>query len=190
MKAPFSIDPLLKRYEGRRPAIIAIYHQMYALAGELAEPRQEQRLLPAAALPEVAAFLPGAEQIMVGVCTVGPSLERRVEQLFAIDPVEAVILDEMGTYWVKALARQMHEDVRAAARAAGVQASPSYRPGIGRWPLSLHQLILAHVNSAAAGIRLMGDVLLPQKSISMIVALGSALGRSKYAREQGHATIC
>lgn len=190
MKAPFSLDPLLKRYQGRRPAIADMYRQMYSLAETLARPQQAQRTLPAASLPALAAFLPGAEQIMVGVCTIGPAVEERVEQLFSSDPVAAVILDEIGTYWVKALARDMHDGVRAVARAAGAKASPSYRPGIGRWPLALHQVIMAHVDAEAIDLYLAGDMLLPQKSISMIVAQGNALGRSKYAREHDHAAIC
>jgi hypothetical protein len=190
MKPPFSLETLVKRYQDRRPAIVAYYHQMIAVAEELAVPRQEQRILPAEDLPELAAYLPGAQQIMLGVCTIGPALERRVEQLFAVDPVEAVILDEIGTYWVKAIARQMHDEVRERAHVAGVQASPSYRPGIGQWPLSLHQLILSNVDTAAIDLRLVGDMLLPQKTISMIVALGRSLGRSKYAREHYHAAVC
>ena len=160
---------------------------MYALAGELARPQHARRLLPAAALPELAARLPGAGQIMVGACTLGPALDERVRQFFDADPVAAVLLDEIGAVWVKLLARQMHEETRAEARAAGLQASPSYRPGIGRWPLSLHRPILAHLDAEALGLRLLGDSLLPQKSITMIVALGSALGRSRYAREQDDA---
>lgn len=184
MKPPFPLEPLLRRYEGRRPAIVAGYREMYALAGELARPQQDLELLPAAELPELEAVLPGAEQIVVGVCTLGPAIEQRVEQLFAVDPVAALILDELGSLWVQALARQMHDEVRALAHAAGLRASPSYRPGIGRWPLSLHRLILAQVDAGALGVHLLGDRLLPQKSISMIVALGRALGRSRFAREQ------
>src|SRR5690606_22557426 len=157
MKPPFPLDPLLKPYEGRRPAIVRSYHAMYTLAGELAHPQQARQLLPAAELPELAARLPGAEQIMLGVCTLGSALDERVKQLFDPDPVAAVILDEIGTVWVKLLARQMHEDARASARSAGLQASPSYRPGIGRWPLSLHQLIFAHLDAGALGLRLLGD---------------------------------
>lgn len=190
MKAPFSLDPLLKRYEGRRPDIVDIYRHMYSLAETLARPQQAQRTLPAASLTELAAFLPGAEQIMVGVCTIGPAVEEQVEQLFFSDPAAAVILDEIGTTWVKALAREMHDAFRAAAHAAGAKASPSYRPGIGRWPLALHQVIMTHVDVGAIDVRLAGDMLLPQKTISMIVAQGAALGRSKYACEHDHAAIC
>lgn len=184
MRPPFPLEPLLSPYVGRRPAIVESYHTMYELAGELARPQQERRLLPAAELPELAARLPGAEQIMLGACTLGPALEERVKQFFDEDPVAAVILDEIGTVWVKLLARQMHEELRASASAAGLQASPSYRPGIGRWPLSLHRLVLDHLDAAALGLSLLGDSLLPQKSITMIVAIGRALGRSAYAREQ------
>jgi hypothetical protein len=75
----------------------------------------------------------------------------------------------------------MHDGIRAAARAAGKRASPSYRPGIGRWPVALQSQVLHHLPAAEAGIKLLEGMLVPQKTISMIVAVGTKLGKNCYA---------
>jgi hypothetical protein len=75
----------------------------------------------------------------------------------------------------------MHYEIRASARAAGKQASPSYRPGIGRWPVDLQHEIVSHLPAETLGVRLSSGVLFPRKTISMIVAVGDKLGRHCYA---------
>lgn len=178
IKAPFSLDSLLSRYGSRRANIRPVYVQMVEEAQRLARPHSLQRTFAAAELPALAVFSPGAERFTLGLCTVGQALEDRVAVLFNEDPVAAVVLDEIGTRWVNELGRAMHERLRTAARAAGKQASPSYRPGIGRWPLALQEQILAYLPAAEIGVSLSNGMLAPQKSISMIVAVGAKLKRS------------
>jgi hypothetical protein len=182
MEAPFSLEPLLERYRGRRPAIQAIYQRMYEEAHRLVQAASLQQTWPAAELPLLAACLPGAGMITLGLCTIGPVLEARVGELFENDPASAVILDEMGTLWVNGLARQMHLKIREAARKQGCQASPAYRPGIGRWPVELQDQIFCHLPAAEVGVQLLPDfIMAPQKSVSLIVAVGAKLGRNCYA---------
>lgn len=185
MTAPFSLDPLLRRYGDRRPAIQAAYRAMFDEAHRLVEPRSAQQTFPASALPAFAAYLPGAETIILGLCTIGPNLEARVTAYFSEDdPVSAVILDEIGTLWVNGLGRDMHAQIRVAAKAAGKQASPSYRPGIGRWPVELQRDLHDHLPAAVGlGVRLVEGMMIPQKSVSMIVGVGTKLGR--YIRTSG-----
>jgi hypothetical protein len=126
--------------------------------------------------------LPGAETLTLGLCTIGLRLEAEVVKLFERDPVSAYALDEIGTRWVNELARRMHLEIRQAARAQGKQASPAYRPGIGRWPVELQSQIFEHLPAAEAGVELLeGMIMMPQKSISLIVAVGVKLKRHCYA---------
>jgi hypothetical protein len=149
MEAPFSLEPLLERYRGRRPAIQAIYQRMYEEAHRLVQAASLQQTWPAAELPLLAACLPGAGMI---------------------------------TLWVNGLARQMHLKIREAARKQGCQASPAYRPGIGRWPVELQDQIFCHLPAAEVGVQLLPDfIMAPQKSVSLIVAVGAKLGRNCYA---------
>ncbi len=182
MEAPFSLDPFLDRYRGRRPDILRLYEDMAAEAGRLVNVVHLQRVFPAGEAPDLAECLPGAESIVLGLVTIGPALEHRVAVLFHDDPAGAVILDELGTLWVNGLARQIHLEIRAAARAAGKQASPGYRPGIGRWPVELQGEIFARLPAAEAGVELLeGMLIFPQKTVTMIVAIGARLGRNCYA---------
>ena len=154
---------------------------MYNEAHRLVAPRTLQRSFLPADLPFLADCLPGAETIILGVCTIGPALEERVGRLFHVDPAAAIILDEIGTEWVSGLGRQMHHRIRDAARAQGKRASPSYRPGIGHWPLALQRQILESLSAEEIGVTLHNGILIPQKTISMIVAVGTKLGRHCYA---------
>ncbi|NOH14006.1 MAG: hypothetical protein HND51_20375 [Chloroflexi bacterium] len=177
METPFSLDPLLKRYGSRRARLEPVYEDMFEESQALATPRYLQKTFPAGELPVMSADLPGAETITLGLCTLGPALESRVSELFQEEPVSAVVLDEIGTHWVLKLGDKMYRDIRSAARTTGKQTSPSYRPGIGRWPLELQGELLTHLTASKIGVRLIGDMLEPQKSISMIVAVGAKLRR-------------
>lgn len=180
MQAPFSLDPLLRRYRDRRPQILGIYRQMFAEAHRLVTPHCIQRTFQPPELPILTGCFPGAETITLGLCTIGPALENRVSELFSTDPPAAVILDELGSLWVNGLGREMHAGIRAAAKAQGKQASPAYRPGIGRWPMELQNQLLAYLPAAGIGVSVTSGILVPQKTISMIVAVGRKLGKHCY----------
>lgn len=188
---PFSLEPLLRRYpERRRRSLQPIYERMAVEAGDLVRPATRHRQFAAAQLPRLAACLAGVESLVLGLCTLGPDLDTRVSALFKDDPVAAVVLDEIGTLWIKALADAMYRDIRAAAQAAGQRTSPSYRPGIGRWPLELQRKLFQYLPTAEIGVTLLeeGSVMMPPKTISMIVGVGTRLGRSCYAPGQPDAT--
>ena len=181
MEAPFSLDILLKRYGPRRARLEPVYQQMLEEARHLVSPRRLQQTFPAAALPAaLTANFRGAETITLGLCTIGPALEEMVYDLLREEPASGVVLDEIGTRWVLALADQMYRDIRVAARAAGQRTSPSYRPGIGRWPLALQGELLDTLGAGEIGVRLVDGMMSPQKSISMIVAAGTGLVHRRY----------
>lgn len=181
MEPPFVLDDLLKRYGNRRKRLEPVYQRMFEEAKSLAAPRSLQRTYPAETFPTLSAILPGAETLTLGVCSIGPGLDSRVAELFSTDPVAAVVLDEIGTHWVKGLGREMHQEIRAAAQKMGKRASPSFRPGVGRWPLDLQEELFAGLPTASIGVTYHNGLMNPQKSISMIVAVGASLGRSRFA---------
>jgi hypothetical protein len=189
MEPLLTLDVLLRRYGNRRKKFEAVYQSMLDEATRLITPRSLQRTFLADEFPTLAAYLPGAETITLGLCSIGPELETRVSTLFKSDPVLAVVLDEIGTRWVKALGREMHLEIRAAAQKMGRQASPSFRPGIGQWPIELQRDLLAVLPAASIGVRFHGSLMEPQKTISMIVAMGTSLSRSRFAPQQTHKSI-
>jgi len=186
IEVPFPLEDLLRRYGPRRPAMQPLYERMLGEAERLVEAKGLRRAFPSKCLPQFAARLPGAETISLGLVTLGPQLEVRVSALFAADPAAAVVLDEIGTAWVGAIARQMHRAIREEARAQGRRAGPSYRPGIGRWPIEWQRELFRHLPAERIGVRLTASLtMVPQKSASMIVGVGAWLGRT--AMEAGQA---
>jgi hypothetical protein len=189
MEPPFELDDLLRRYGSRRKKFEPIYEGMLEEAKSLTAPRSLQRTYQTDAFPIFATILPGADTLTFGLCSIGPGLDYRVAELFSSDPVSAVVLDEIGTQWVKGLAREMHQEIRAMAQEMGKQASPSFRPGIGRWPLDLQEELFAGLPTASIGVSYQNGVMDPQKSISMIVAVGASLGRSLFAPQSNRKAI-
>jgi hypothetical protein len=187
---PFSLELLLARYPSRRRRLLEpVYRDMLAEAQQLTQPRQVQRAFPAAHLPLLAGCLPGVDSIVLALCTLGPHLDARISVLFKEDPVAAVVLDELGTHWIRSVAQSLHGELQRQARAAGQRTTPSYRPGIGRWPLELQAKLFRYLPAADIGLSLLSEtVMVPPKSISMIVGIGRRPGRPCYAPEQPAAT--
>ena len=179
MDGRFSLESLLARYGARRARMQPIYEQMLGVAQQLAEPRILRRSFAAGELPAIASRLPGAEEIVLAVSTLGPRIEAHVASSFEDDPGRAVILDEIANAWVGGLARQLHLTVRDEARARGMLAGPAFRPGIGHWPVALQASIVEALGGSQTGITVLESMMMsPEKSISSIIALGHRLGRS------------
>ncbi|MBN1266626.1 MAG: hypothetical protein JXA25_14115 [Anaerolineales bacterium] len=160
----------------RRRAMESIYSDMLEEARELLEPLSLYRTFPAYEVPQYGDFIAGAEWVTLGICSVGREIDRRVEDLAKVKMANAVVLDEIGTVMVLELANQMYKQIRAAAKTAQQRTSPSYRPGIGRWPLELQNDIYEDLSAEAYGLQLHESLqILPQKTVSMIVGSGSEL---------------
>jgi hypothetical protein len=177
-----SLDPLLRKYGGRRGRMEPVYAAMLKEAGRLVHPIVVRQGFTAAEVPEIAGQVPHAEQIVLGLCSLGHQLEHHVAQIFPDEPAQAVILDEIGNAWVAGLARQLHAKIRAAAAAEGLTAGPGFRPGIGRWPVELQPTVFHLLKAGQHGIQLTDGLMMdPRKSVSMIVPVGRKTGRSAYA---------
>ena len=124
MDGRFSLEPLLSRYGARRARMQPIYEEMLGVARQLADPRVLHRTFQADQMPAIASYLPGAEQVVLGLCTLGRRIEDQVGALFADEPGKAVILDEIANAWVGGLARRLHLTVRGGSPRAGNAGRP------------------------------------------------------------------
>jgi len=178
MLQQLDLEHFLQRYGhgSRRRVMEPLYRQMLAEAVGLLQPLSLHRTLPAAAVPQYGDFLGGAELVTIGICSVGSGIDRRVIALSESRMVEAVVLDEIGTAMVLELANRMFRCIRSEARARGMRTTPSYRPGIGRWPLELQHDIYEALDAEAHGLKLHESLqILPQKTVSMLVGAGADL---------------
>jgi len=190
-----NLERFLKRYGAgtRRRVMEPIYREMLEEARVLLQPLCLYESFPARQVPQYGDFIPGAECVILGICSAGTGIDSRVEALAKSRLAEAVVLDEIGTAMVLELANQMYQHIRAAAQEKQQRTSPSYRPGIGRWPLELQNDIYEDLSAESYGLRLHESLqILPQKTVSMIVGSGSELRIQRmpvkwYRRKRNHA---
>jgi hypothetical protein len=184
LSGELSLEPLLRKYTRRRARMEPLYAEMLVAARVLVKPVVLKRAFPSAEVPDFANPLRTPEQVVLGLCSLGAALEARVAEIFADEPAQAVVLDEIGNAWVAGLAGQLHREIRAAAAAEGLRAGPGFRPGIGQWPVDLQPRIFHLLQAEQHGIHLTGGLMMePRKSVSMIVPVGRRLARTAYAPE-------
>jgi len=118
-----------------------------------------------------------AREIGVIVCTVGPALEARAKEYFAMGkPAHGYLLDALGTVSLGTLAERARAYVESKANARGLEASTPISPGHADWPLSEQEVLFSLVPPSDTGVHLSPSfVMRPRKSLSMAVGLGRGM---------------
>ncbi|MGA2766643.1 MAG: hypothetical protein ABSG17_25145 [Spirochaetia bacterium] len=128
----------------------------------------------------VATVVAGASDLVMAVCTVGNAIGSRIkEHQRARRLLTGVLLDELGTWAVDVLRRELCRRLQDEAAAAGLRVSTSLSPGESEWPLSDQAVIFSVVDAARIGVSLSPSMIMsPLKSLSLIMGRGSRpLGR-------------
>ena len=172
-RVPF--EAFLKRFgDGpRRDKIAPLYRTMMAEAELLAAPAILYAEYSSAEVEELSAWLPVATRsIVLGLCTLGPNLDRRIAELSESKTASALVLDEIASALVGGMARNLHLLVRRQAGQQGMKAGPAFRPGLGRWPLETQRVVFDRLPARRIGVSLNQSlVMTPIKSTSLIVPL-------------------
>lgn len=122
--------------------------------------------------------LPGALVVATGVCTVGPALEKEVSERFAAgDRLRAVMLDEIGTLALFRLSDRLEGEIQAEASHLGLQAGGVLNPGDDGFDISQQATIVELANGRSIGITNTEAMLVPRKSVSMLVGMGVRMPR-------------
>jgi hypothetical protein len=165
-------EKLLKRYGKRRETWAPLYARILDGVRQLIAPGYVCQSFQPEDAPEFAFYLPKAKPIFLALVTLGPKPDARIEELFRIDSVAAVIMDEIASLWVNELTRRIYSSVRCLAKDQNLVCSPAFRPGIGRWPIEIQQDIFKRLPASQIGITLTkGYMMRPQKSVSLILGL-------------------
>jgi hypothetical protein len=118
----------------------------------------------------------GAEFFAFALCTVGDLIEGGIRALNARGkPVEALILDAVGSAAVSELAEAVACEIAQWARGMGYGVSRAFEPGAGatRWPLGNQKLVFEHLPAQEIGVTLTEDLLMrPRKSLSFLMGIG------------------
>jgi hypothetical protein len=119
-----------------------------------------------------------------GVCTLGPALERRTNDLCAERRMSlALALDEVGNDLLFALSRRLQDRIVAEARRHGLSAAGELRAGDPGLPLQAQAAVHRLCGGDEIGVRVTeGQVLHPLKSVSMLLGIGIDLPPATWSR--------
>ncbi|MCX6070790.1 MAG: hypothetical protein NTU91_08015 [Chloroflexi bacterium] len=175
----------------RRPALVTLAERALEAGQPMLQPkvafarftatglRHERLTLDGGALegPLIAQHLGAAEQVIVMVCTIGDSLDAEIARQMDHDPVFALALDGVGSAAAEALAGQACNRFEQEAIGRAWRASLPLSPGMVGWPVQEGQAqIFALVDAGEAGVHLTeGGMMVPRKSLSLVLGLGSRL---------------
>jgi hypothetical protein len=163
---PALVDPVVLT---RRLGVTGLRHERLLLEGgfELNGPLIPQHMAP-------------ATRVRVLICTLGPELEARVAFEMGRNPPLGMALDAYGSAAIQELATMACGYFEAEAKSEGLGTTIPLSPGMIGWPLDQGQLeLFALVDATQIGVTLTtGLQMIPRKSLSMVVGLGSDMERS------------
>jgi len=127
--------------------------------------------------PLISRALAGATHVALAVCTAGPALEARVQELFDEgDAARAVALDGAGNAAASAVAQLLGVVLCDEATACGLRTGMRVQPGQEGWPLAEQRTLFNLVPAGQIGVHLTPSCLmLPLKSVSFAVGLGPGM---------------
>lgn len=130
--------------------------------------------------PLVQKSMAGAEQLYVAVCTIGDTLEKRVDQMMTEDPVKAIALDGAGIAALSIVSVTVGDliskDICDLNLAQGMRA----QPGQEGWPIEQQRVVFKLLPCDEIGVRLTESCLmLPRKSVSFVIPRGKDLSDAK-----------
>jgi hypothetical protein len=122
----------------------------------------------------VATVVAGATDLVVGVCTIGSAISRRIsDQLQSGQRLHAWFLDELGSWAVDQVRQQLCRQVEADAIGRELHASASLSPGESEWSVAEQAVIFSLVDAREIGVTLTESLVMsPVKSLSLIIGTG------------------
>lgn len=110
----------------------------------------------------------------LAVCTIGHTIEERIETLFAEREFPLTyMLDSLGSVAVETLAEGFHRQLCAERLAQGLKVTPRESPGYPRWPIEEQLKVFALLPAESIGVRVNEYcIMTPRKSISFAVGIG------------------
>ena len=155
------------RTRAPQPQVADVLEGLWEQAASLVTPRGIYRVVGQEAARDVGMPEP-SEVVGLGVCTVGPDLEREEQRLTREGQMlEALILDAYGSAAAEAAADAVSTRLCAVAQGWGYQLPPRVSPGYGGWPIESQPALLSLLAAGVVGISLTeGCMMMPRKSVS------------------------
>jgi hypothetical protein len=123
-----------------------------------------------------AAVVGGASELMIGVCTVGDGISRRVRELqHGGAMLRGLLLDDLASWAVDMVRQQLCRRMEEEAAAAGLHVSTCLSPGESDWSMEDQRVIFSLVDASPIGVSLSPSLVMsPLKSLSLVMGRGSA----------------
>ena len=123
----------------------------------------------------IARLLERCEKVAIFALTIGNYLEEMVAHLAENRLVlQATVLDAIGSGVAEQLVVFVEDRIRKLAASRGFVISRRFSPGYCDWDVSQQEMIFKAMQEDTAGVRLTeGYLMLPRKSISGIIGIGS-----------------
>ena len=157
------------------PAVAYEYHTVSSMNGSKTSLDGDKAIHG----PLIPAIFPEAKELAVLLCTIGPRLEKQVTDYSKSDEVmRGMILDGIGSTAVDMMALEVFRRLASEASSRGYEISSPVNPGMPGFPLTEQWNLLRLVNADEIGVSLTASgVLVPRKSVSMIMGIGPKMTR-------------
>ena len=131
----------------------------------------------------ISVYLQKAEKLALLLCTAGPGLESRSQQLMRDGHYpEGFIMDTIGSIVVEKAMDIIHANLLQDVKILGLNVSNRYSPGYCSWDVSEQQKLFSFFPEKFAGITLSDSSLMnPIKSVSGIAGIGTGIKYLGYA---------
>ena len=118
--------------------------------------------------------------LLVGVVTIGSSLENKVSELFFQgEYLRALALDAVGSVAVEDFSQKVRNLARQEVIEQDFQTSRHFSPGYSGWDVSQQEVIFKIIPADKIGVKLTkGYMMLPQKSLSWVIGVGKKVSKS------------
>lgn len=135
-------------------------------------------------------LLKGTSYLVLGVVTIGSSLENKVSEFFSQGEYpRAIALDAVGTVAVENLSRCIRNLVCQEAKEQYFKITRYFSPGYGDWDISQQKDIFKIIPTNKIGVNLTEScMILPRKSLSWIIGIGKGVVIS--SKERDACKIC
>jgi len=131
-------------------------------------------------------LLKGSSYLVLGVVTIGSSLENKVSEFFSQgEYCRALALDAVGTVAVENLSRYVRNLVCQEAKDRNFLTTRPFSPGYSKWDISQQKNIFQIIPADKIGVKLTDScMMIPKKSLSWVVGVGKNI--TTPSKEESH----
>ncbi len=118
-------------------------------------------------------WMEGCHSLYLAAVTLGPDLDRRVQELSTGgDVTRAFLLNAYGAEAAEALMESLDAHLADLDSQRGFSTTKRYSPGYGDWRISAQKELLDHLEAHRIGIQLTDSfMMIPEKSVSAIIGV-------------------